>query len=110
MGADAIVKGWGVQYCPFRASTAHAAGGVIRDCLGAARHCRSTACALTQRSHLPAALTECYAAQSCRSAARALTKRSQLADARIDCYVAHRCRSAARALIKRSHLAAARTD
>ena len=116
MGATATVGGRGVQYCPFRARTAHAAGGVIRDCLDAAHHCRSAARALTKRSHLAATRTDCYAARRCRSAARALTQRSHLAATRTDCYAthrcrsaAHRCRSAARALTQRSHLSADRT-
>ena len=94
MGAAATLGGGGgVQYCPFRASTAHAAGGVIRDCLDAARHCLSTALTLTQRSHLAATRTDCYA-RRCRCAALALTQRSHLAATRTDLYAAPRCRSA----------------
>ena len=33
-----------VQYCSFRASTAHAAGGVIQDCIDAACRCRYPSC------------------------------------------------------------------
>ena len=50
MGVAATVGVGGVQYYPFRARTAHAAGGVIRDYLDADRHCRYTVCS----SHLAA--------------------------------------------------------
>ena len=37
-------RGGGVQCCPPRVCTADAAGGVIRDCLAAARLCRYAVC------------------------------------------------------------------
>ena len=113
--------GGGVQYCPFRARTAHAAGGVIRDCLDAAHRCRSAARALTQRPHLATDRTVWYAARRCRSATRALTQRSHpsleaachcgysACSSHLAATIAAIVITAAGAFTQRSHLAAART-
>ena len=81
----------------------------------AARHCRSAACALAQRSHssLDAARHIRFVVGSSQLAAttpdvvvaavRALTQRSHLAATRTDCCTARHCRSAACALAQRSH-------
>ena len=82
--------GEGVQYCPSRASTAHAAGSVIRDFLDAARRCRYPPC----RHRI-------VAARHCRYAVCS----NHLAATTAAVVVA-----AVRALTQRSHLAASRTD
>ena len=64
--------------------------------LVAARHCRYAVCS----SHLAVTTAAVVVA-----AVRALTQRSHLAAARTDCYAARRCRSTACALAQRSHTA-----
>ena len=100
----------GVQYCPSRASTAYTAGGVIRDCLDAARRCRYPPCRhrLAAARHCRYAVCSSHLAATTAAAVvvaavRALTQRSHLAAARTDWYAARHCRSAACALAQRPH-------
>ena len=119
VGAAATVGGWGVQYCPSRISTAHAAGGVIRDCLTAARRCRYPACrrrfAAARHCRYGVCHRHLASARNCRyavchshlaattaavvveplAAVCALTQRSRAAAARTDWYAARRCRYSA---------------
>ena len=101
VGAAATVGGEGVQYCPSRVCTAHAAGRIIRDCLAAARICRYA----VSRRRLAAARNCRYAVCHRRlavtaaavvveppAAVCALAQRSRATAARIDWYAARRCR------------------
>ena len=93
-------------HCRYTACSSHLAATAAAIVLTAVR-------ALTQRSHLAAARTGCYATHCFRSAAcalvitavRAITQRSNLAAAWTSYYAARSCRSAACALTQRSHTA-----
>ena len=112
VGAAATVGG-GVQCCPFRVCTAHAAGRVIRDCLAASRRCRYLACRrrLAAARHCRYAVCHSHLATTTAAvvveppaAVCALAQRSRAAAARTDWYAARRCRYSA----CRRRLAAAR--
>ena len=112
VGAAATVGGGGVQYCPSRVSTAHAAGGVIRDCLTAAHRCRYPACRRRVAAARHCRYAVCHSHLAATTAAVvveppaavcALAQRSRAAAARTDWYAARRCRYPA----CRRHLAAA---